>query len=327
MPNRTLALSILLLLAACGGRSGADIRFGELEQTLRVAFSPISSIDFSPDGRYLAAASLDGKVRVYDWSARAVGKPLVELAGSERIGYPVLFDPAGKRLFVGGKTPTVYNTADWAEAGKLQAVHSWVYDIAFSADGKLFATAGGDDKTVGVWNAATLKLERQLKGHTDKIFAVAFDRRGGSLVSGGRDRTVRVYRIVEGWKETKVVTRHTAAVMSLTMSPNENICVSTSFNGEALLLEVGDYDERDALRRHADSATCAGFSRDGRFLVTGSWDNFVYLYDRNGGDDPVRRYENRGGKVNDAAIHPDGSAIAAGSEDGTVRIWKVPSTR
>jgi WD40 repeat protein len=318
---------LLVLPASCGGRSSADIRLGELEQTVRRSFGPVTSLDFSPDGRWLATASMDGKVRVIEWNNPA--RPSVaELEGFTKASYPVAFHPDGRRLFVGGPTPKVYNVGDWNELGALQAIHSWVYHLAFSHDGRLLATAGGDDKLVGIWNADSLKLERRLSGHTDKIFAVAFDRRGGAFASGGRDRTIRVYRIVEGWKETKVQTRSTAAVMSLTMSPVENACVATSFNGEALLLDTGGYEERAALRRHADNASCAAFSRDGRFLVTGGWDGFVYLYDRRaGGPEPVRRYENRGGKVHGVAIHPDGDAIAAASDDGTIRIWRVPAVR
>lgn len=323
-----IALAHALALAAltgCGGRSSADIRLGELEQTVRRSFGPVTSLDFSPDGRWLATASMDGKVRIIEWNNPA--RPAVaELEGATKVGYPVAFHPDGRRLFVGGATPKVYNVGDWNEIGALPVVHSWVYHIAFSPDGRLFATAGGDDKQVGIWNAESLKLERRLSGHTDKIFAVAFDRRGGTFVSGGRDRTIRVYRIPEGWKESKVVTRSTAAVLSLTMSPVDNACVATAFNGEALLLDTGGYEERVALRRHADSASCAAFSRDGRFLATGGWDGYVYLYDRRaGGADPARRFENRGGKVHSVAIHPDGDAIAAASDDGTVRIWRVPA--
>jgi WD40 repeat protein len=322
MTIRILLPALAIAAAGCGGRTTRDIARGELEQTLRRHDNAVFSIAFHPDGTYLASASRDGKVRVTDWNDP--GKNVVkEFEGETKTAYPVAFSPDGSQLLIGGRNARVINTEDWSEVGKFKG-HSWVYDFAFSPDGKMIATAGGNDKSVRVWDAATCQRLQKLTPHQTRTFGVAFDRGGGYLVTAGQDRKIKAYRIAQGWTECAVMAEHTASVVSITASPTENLFVSTSFNGEVFVLDVGDLDVRRRLKRHATNATCVCFSKDGRFMATGSWDNMVYLYDRRRGNEPVRRYENKGGRVNGVAISPDGSAIVAASEDGTLRVWRVP---
>ena len=55
--------------------------------------------------------------------------------------------------------------------------------VAFSPDGKLLASAGGD-KMVRLWDPATGQELRTLTGHTDWVRSVAFSSDGKLLVKG-----------------------------------------------------------------------------------------------------------------------------------------------
>ena len=61
-----------------------------------------------------------------------------------------------------------------------------LWAIAFSRDGRLLATGGGDH-SVRVWDAATGRERRTFTGHSDRVLTVAFSGDGRCLASGSND--------------------------------------------------------------------------------------------------------------------------------------------
>ena len=68
---------------------------------------------------------------------------------------------------------------------------SYVYDVAFSPDGRL--PTAGSDRTARLWDPATGGHLRTLTGHDGPVAGVAFSPDGRLLATASRDRTARLW--------------------------------------------------------------------------------------------------------------------------------------
>lgn len=90
-----------------------------------------------------------------------------------------------------------------ADEGKTIATHDrWVTSIAYSSDGTMIATAGGQSLQyrpgdVMLWDAKSGNLIAALEGHTSNVWSVAFSPDGQTLVSSGYDGKVIVWNVAE----------------------------------------------------------------------------------------------------------------------------------
>jgi hypothetical protein len=110
---------------------------------------PVHGVCFSPDGKRLASASVDGVVKVWD---AATGQEALTLRGSTGPIWGVCYSPDGRRLASAGEggTVKVWDAATGEEALTLKGHTRIVNSVCFSPDGKWLASASMDG-TVKVW--------------------------------------------------------------------------------------------------------------------------------------------------------------------------------
>ena len=158
--------------------------------------SAVYSVAFSPDGQYLATATQDGVVRI--WQAKT-GQELRKWPAHETNATGVAFSPDGRYLATGGWDATVkvwdVETVLQGEVHEplLQLEHTSrvrVWSVAFSPDGQRLASAGGrtaDEKgEVKVWDLNTRQEVLTLSRFTDSgDRCVRFSPDGRRLATAG----------------------------------------------------------------------------------------------------------------------------------------------
>ncbi|MEU3612092.1 helix-turn-helix domain-containing protein [Streptomyces sp. NPDC006872] len=179
-------------------------------RTLAGATDAVLSVSFTPDGRHIAAGSIDRVVRVWATAGKDT-RPLVSLGGPTGYVWSVAFSPDGRLLAAGSADRTVrmWDTRDIRRpvrvGPELTGFASYVYSLAFSPDGGTLA-AGSTDSTVWLFDVTAPRrpeVRAVLTAASGHVYAVAFSPDGESLAAGGEDHTVRLWKT-----DTDAIARH-----------------------------------------------------------------------------------------------------------------------
>lgn len=153
----------------------------------------VTAIAFSPDGRYLASASQDRMVHVWDLTQ---DPPVLKhrLTGHTWAVLCVAFSADSTLLASGGDDNLIY-LWDLKTGRSLHTFgHSWsVSSVEFLADGSL--VSGSWDHSLKVWQNASDQALATLTGHCDSVCSVAVDPDQNLIISGSRDKTVKIWHL------------------------------------------------------------------------------------------------------------------------------------
>ena len=156
----------------------------------------ITSIDYSPDGKFIAVAGYHEAI-IHKADGTGIAARLVGL--SERI-QKVSFSPDGKKLAVAGGSP--------ARAGELQVwdlekkklelsvpyTFDTLYGASWSPDGKFIAIGCADNSVRGI-DVSNGKQVLFMGGHSDWVLDTVWGKDGKHLVSCGRDMAVKLTEV------------------------------------------------------------------------------------------------------------------------------------
>ncbi len=115
---------------------------------------------------------------------------------------------------------------------------------------------------------------------------------------------------------------HDASARAVAFTPDESrVCVA--FGHRAAVWRLDDMAPPPVkLRGHKQQVRAVGFLPGGGTVLTAAMDGTVRLWDADAGTE-LRSFDWGIGKVRVAAVSPDGTMCAAGSDDGRLVVWDV----
>jgi WD40 repeat protein len=288
---------------------------------IKVGRGGIRDLVFSPDGALLATANWDGSIGLVPVSP---GAPPRFIPAHRHSATSVAFSPDGRILFSGGTDAVIHV---WDVAGEklvrtLTGHTGELRQIAVEPRGKKLASSSADG-TVRLWDIASATTIRTFE-HSAGVWGVDFDPRRPFLVTGGRNREIRLWRTDARSGVGLENGGHDGPVSGVDFSPNGAHVASASFDRSILIWDVKRGRIRRKLMGHADSVYAVRFHPLGEMLASAGWkkDPTLRIWDVRSGRQ-LRLMAGHTEGIYSLRYSPDGAWLASAGADRTVWIWRA----
>jgi WD40 repeat protein len=232
------------------------------------------------------------------------------------------FSPDGRQLLTAGdNTAVLWDLSTGFEIRAFYGHAANVNSASFAPSGRQILTSG-DDHTVRIWDVATGQELTRLTETEDRFASSAVFSPDGKLVLTGD--TMGNITLWDLSSKNKLLSLRAAEASNqllttaVAFSPDGKKIAAASRNVAQLWDTLSGRELRRFLS-HNYPINCIVFSRDGRFLLTGSNDKTARLWDVDTGRE-LRQFA-AGRQVNAVAFSPDGTRVATGNDAGKVDMW------
>ena len=217
--------------------------------------------------------------------------------------------------------------------------------VAISPDGSQIAVAGilgkhhKDYGSIRLIDSNTGEIKNVILGHESSVVALEFTSNGKFLISGSNDGNIGIWNTSS--MEGGALSGHTSGVYGISISPDMTRLVSSDDAGIIMvwrldkLLFDGKLDYK-VIDKHTSTAKVK-FSPTGEYFVSVSKDNYIYLWNKNGGLvkkidhnlDPKYGEESNFGDLHTVSFTQNGNKIVVGAQKAdynrNVFVYEIPS--
>jgi WD40 repeat protein/formylglycine-generating enzyme required for sulfatase activity/tRNA A-37 threonylcarbamoyl transferase component Bud32/tetratricopeptide (TPR) repeat protein len=270
-------------------------------------------VEWSPDNRWIAAATHASRVLVWDASDGTEKLAGQHIPGANR----VCWHPGSQQLVSIGQNGRIL----WWQAGQAEP-------LRFLGAGELYSlpvVPSPDESRLAVpvpWTNEVAVLDGQglllqwLRGHGRGAETPAWRPDGQQLAMPSYDNTIRIWN-ADG-SAGPVLRGHDQTVRAVAWRPEGKQLASAS-DDKTVRLWSADGVPGPVLRGHAEGLMTVAWAPDGKTLASGGNDRTIRLWQADGTPGPV--VQGHHGRVNCVAWSPAGESLASAGDDSTVRLW------
>ena len=241
--------------------------------------APITSVDFSENGRYVAYVDENSMLRM--WDLKDGNRAFEEDAHDGEVITCVRFSPDGRFIATSSEDTTI---KIWQVKNEVPHLYSTIEKafptincVAFSPNGKYLA-CGTWDRKVALFDWQADKMLWMNDKHYSIVTSLAFSPDGQHLVSGSSDDTVFEWKVADGSIEAQYKDHH-GGVNAVDYSQDGVWIASASGDEHIKLWERETGEAVHTLLGHTDYVMSVQFSPDNKYLLSGSKDGTIRLWD------------------------------------------------
>ncbi len=246
----------------------------ELISNLSGHNSTISQIAYSPDAKFLASASADRTIKL--WDTRR-GELIATFKEHKKGVNTVAFSQDAKILVSGGEDNLIkiWNLQNQSIIKTLEGHTDSIKTVIISPDNKYIASAGYD-KTIKIWNLEG-KLIDSIDAHNLAISSLQFSQpnqqeKKYTLASGSWDNNIKLWQIKASGKinptPLKIFSDHGGGVTGLIFNKDNNLLVSASVDRTIKLWNVKDGTLLKTLQGHVSQVNSIAFSNNDKTIIS-----------------------------------------------------------
>lgn len=282
----------------------------------------------TPDGKRLLTHDRGFAPRLWD---RQSMRLLKVLGGSRDVIDVVLLSPDGSRaLTLGKEACAIWDTLRARLVLTVPAPRDLPFAkaAAISPDGARIAVGHASGQISLIPLGAPAESVR-LSGHTGAVLSLDFSSDGKRLLSGGDDKTARVWDLATR-KAPATLTGHDGPVRWASFSPDGAMALTTALDNVARVFSVVDGRK---LFEHAHAIGAKGLypttlmaslwiGENRRDVLVAGEDGTMSVFDAKSWK-LKQTLKGHAGRVREIRFSRDGRRVGTAGDDGTIRMWEV----
>ena len=259
---------------------------GEMIRSINGHTRMITAVMYSPDGSLLVSGSKDGSIKVWDAESGALR---TMIGGGDHVVTQTAYSPDGKTLvqivegadYLRQKYKTQIRIWDAESGALLHAIDgpdTFTASLTFSPNGDSFAFTVPSAHAIWVCGAREGKALLTIRDPKFGVSIVKYSPDGKILASGNTAGALQLWNPDTG-ENIRTIRGHTNPIRFIAFSRGSRIAATGGErDGAVYLWNLNTGENLHTLQGHAPNAFPAGFSMDGKRLVTFSEDNVVRVW-------------------------------------------------